>query len=643
MAKRKLKFKTELNQLMDIIIHSLYSHHEVFLRELISNACDAIDKIRFEALTDSKLVGDDSDWGIRIIPDKDAGTLTISDNGIGMSEETVIRELGTIARSGTKAFVEKLKNKEGKNATPDLIGQFGVGFYSAFMVADKVTVISREAGDESAVCWESDGEGSFSISDVEKESRGTDIILHMREGSEKYLESWEIKSLVKRFSDFVEHPIILVTQEEKKDENEDGEDKEKDENKEVELVEKEETVNSRKAIWLRSKGDISDDEYNSFYKHVTHDYTDPLHTIHYSAEGTMEFKSILYIPEKRPMDYYMTEPKPSLQLYVNRVFITDACEHLLPMYLRFVKGVVDSSDLPLNVSREMLQDNPMVRKIQSSLVKRILKELSDLKTKDYDKYCTFFKEFGATLKEGVTRDFDNREKIADLVLFQSTRTDADKYLSLTDYVDQMSEDQESIYYLCGDSVDTMRHSPYLEVFKSRGQDVLLMDEPVDQFFADAMGKYKDKTFKAVDKGELEEGTEDEEISQETEKSYKKLLKYLSKELEDVKSVRLSQRLKESAAVLVAEEGQMNAQMERLMKQFGGPEGQMPTAQRILELNPDHEAVKAMLTLYDENSKSKDIKELGLLFLDQATIAEGSKIKDPAAFSSRVNMLISKMK
>jgi len=339
----------------------------------------------------------------------------------------------------------------------------------------------------------------------------------------------------------------------------------------------------------------------------------------------------------------MTEPKPSLHLYVNRVYITDACEDLLPMYLRFVKGVVDSSDLPLNVSREMLQDNPMVRKIQSNLVKRILKELSDLKTKDYDKYCTFFKEFGATLKEGVTRDFANRDKIADLTLFQSTRTDAGKYLSLTDYVEQMGEDQESIYYLCGESADTMRHSPYLEVFKSRGQDVLLMDEPVDQFFADAMGKYKDKTFKAVDKGELEESKEDEEISKDTEKSYKKLLKYLSKELEDVKSVRLTQRLKESAACLVAEEGQMNAQMERLMKQFGGPDGQMPTEQRILELNPEHAAVKAVLSLYDENPKSKDIKELGLLFLDQATIAEGSKIKDPAAFSNRVNMLISKMK
>ena len=338
----------------------------------------------------------------------------------------------------------------------------------------------------------------------------------------------------------------------------------------------------------------------------------------------------------------MTEPKPSLQLYVNRVFITDACEHLLPMYLRFIKGVVDSSDLPLNVSREMLQDNPMVRKIQSNLVKRILGALAELKEKDYEKYCKFFKEFGATLKEGVTRDFANRDKIADLALFQSTRTESGKFLSLSDYVDQMSEGQENIYYLCGDNVDTMRHSPYLEVFKSRGQDVLVMDEPVDQFFADAMGKYKEKSFKAVDKGELDDGKEDEEISEDLEKSYKKLLKYLSKELEEVKSVRLTQRLKESAACLVAEEGQMNAQMERLMKQFGGADG-MPAAPRILEINPEHDAVKTLLALYEENPKSEDVKELGLLFLDQAVIAEGSKIKDPAAFSRRINMLISKMK
>jgi len=389
MATRKLKFKTELKQLMDIIVHSLYSHREIFLRELISNACDAIDKIRFESLTDSDLAGDDTEWSIRLVPNKDEGTLTISDNGIGMSEETIVRELGTIARSGTKAFLENMKDQKGA-ASPDLIGQFGVGFYSAFMVADKVKVVSRAAGSDSGICWESTGEGDFTVKDADRSGRGTDVILHMREDAENFLEGWELRSLVKRFSDFVEHPIVLVTEEVK----ESDEDSEKDGETET----KEETVNSQKAIWLRAKKDISDDEYNSFYKHLTHDYSDPLHTIHYSAEGTLEFKALLYVPEHRPMDYYMSEPKPHLHLYVNRVFITDACEHLLPMYLRFVKGVVDSSDLPLNVSREMLQDNPMLRKIQSNLVTRVLGDLDKMKSKDFETYSKFFAAFGSTLK-----------------------------------------------------------------------------------------------------------------------------------------------------------------------------------------------------------------------------------------------------
>lgn len=624
MATRKLKFKTELNQLMDIIIHSLYSHKEIFLRELISNACDAIDKIRFESLTDSGLSGDDTAYSIRIEPDAEAGTLTISDNGIGMSEETVIRELGTIARSGTKAFIENVKEQEGK-LSPDLIGQFGVGFYSAFMVADRVTVVSRAAGTESAVCWESSGQGAFTVKDAERETRGTDVVLHLREDAKNYLEAWEIQSLVKRFSDFVEHPIVLVTEEEK-----DGE-----------KTPKEETVNSQKAIWLRAKSEISDDEYAAFYKHLTHDYADPLHTIHYSAEGTLEFKAILYIPENRPMDYYMVEPKPHLHLYVNRVFITEACEHLLPMYLRFVKGVVDSSDLPLNVSREMLQDNPLLRKIQTNLVTRVLGALEDLKTKDYEKYCKFFAAFGATLKEGVTRDVGNREKVADLALFQSTRTEASKLLSLGDYVDQMSEGQDCIYYLSGDNADMLRHSPYLEAFRERGQDVLLMDEAVDPFFADALGSYKGKTLKAVDKGEIDNADESDAIPEETQGAYESLLGNLSETLDEVKQVRLSRRLKESAACLVAEEGEMNAQMERLMAQFGGPQGAPPTL-RILELNPQHDAVKAMLSLYDEAPESEDIGELGRLFLDQATIAEGSRIKDPSAFARRINMLIARM-
>ena len=623
MATRKLKFKTELKQLMDIIIHSLYSHREIFLRELISNACDAIDKIRFESLTDTDLAGDDVDWSIRLVPDADAGTLTISDNGIGMAEETIVRELGTIARSGTKAFLENVQEQKKGGDTPDLIGQFGVGFYSAFMVADRVTVVSRAAGAESAVRWESTGEGSFTVRGAERAGRGTDVILHLREDARNFLEGWEIQSLVKRFSDFVEHPIVLVTEEEKDGESET----------------KEETINSQKAIWLRAKKDVTDEEYSAFYKHITHDYGEPLHTIHYSAEGTLEFKALLYIPEHRPMDYYMVEPKPHLHLYVNRVFISDACEHLLPMYLRFVKGVVDSSDLPLNVSREMLQDNPMIRKIQSNLVTRALGALGEMKTKEYDKYCTFFAAFGATLKEGATRDFANKEKVADLVLFESTRTDPGKFLSLADYVDQMDEGQEAIYYLCGDNIEMLRHSPYIEAFRAKGQDVLLMSEPVDPFFAEALGTYKEKPLKAVDKGDLD-ADEGDAIPEETQGSFEKLLGRLSEAIGEVKSVRLSRRLKESAACLVAEDGQMNAQMERLMKQFGGADA--PDAPRILELNPQHAAVKTLLAMYEKDPDSDDVDELGRLFLDQAIIAEGSRINDPAAFAQRMNRFIARM-
>ncbi len=619
MSARKLKFKTELNQLMDIIVHSLYSHREVFLRELISNASDAIDKLRYEALTDRSLAGADTVWQIKLIPDKEAGTLTISDNGIGMDEETVIRELGTIARSGTKAFLARMK--EGKDpSAPELIGQFGVGFYSAFMVSEKVRVETLAAGEgKTAVSWESAGKGDFVVGETTRDGHGTDVILTLTEDAKAYLEGWELRNLVKRFSDFVEHPIVLVTQEEKDGKQET----------------KEETINTQKAIWLRAKDEIKDEDYANFYKHVSHDFADPLHTIHYSAEGALEFKALLFLPAQRPFDYYTADPKPRVQLYVNRVFITDACENLLPQYLRFVKGVVDSSDLPLNVSREMLQDNPMVRKIESNLVKRILGALDDLKTKEYEKYVKFFQAFGATLKEGVARDYANREKLAALLLFQSTRTEDGKYLTLDDYIGQMPEEQKEIYYLCGDRIGALRQSPYLEVIKDKGQDVLLLDEPVDPFFAESMGEYKGKTFKAIDQGALADAPAVDEAHTQ---AYEKLVKRLSEELEDVKEVRLSSRLRESASCLVADEGQMSAQMERLMKQFGGGGGDAP---RVLELNPDHAAVKAVLALYEKDEKSEDVLELGHLLLDQAVIAEGSKIKDPGAFARRVNLLITK--
>jgi len=618
-AKKRMKFKTELAQLMDIIVHSLYSHREIFLRELISNASDAIDRVRFEALTNKDLAGE-HDWQVRIVPNEGEGTLTVSDNGIGMSAESIARELGTIARSGTKAFLENMKKTENA-ASPELIGQFGVGFYSAFMVADEVTVVSKTIGEEPGVKWTSKGEGSFTIEEVEKDGIGTEITLHMREDAKEYLGKWRIQEIAKRFSSFIEHPIVLVTEEEKDGETETKEDR----------------LNDQKAIWMRAKSEIKEEEYNEFYKHLSHDFSDPAKTIHYSAEGTLEFKALLFLPARRPFDYFMTEPKPSLHLYVKRVFITDACEALLPLYLRFVKGMVDSSDLPLNVSREMLQDNPLLTKIQRNLVTRILAAMAEMKEKEYDDYCSFFKEFGSTLKEGVSRDFANREKLADLLLFESSRTEAGKFLTLSDYVDQMQDDQKEIFYLCGDNIEMLRNSPYLEVFKERGQDVLLMAEPVDPFFVEAMREYKGKQFKAVDKGAVDSDEPETEESKEAEKTYKKLLKFLGKKIEEVKDIRLSRRLKESAACLVADDDQMNAQMARIMKNFG--QGQ--ETPRILELNPDHPAVKTMLALYEENPRNKDVAEYARLFYDQALIAEGSRIKDPAAFAKRVNSLIAR--
>jgi len=621
MSTSKMKFKTELSQLMDIIIHSLYSHREIFLRELISNASDAIDKARFKALTDSGLIAEGEELCITIVPDAAAGTLTLTDNGIGMDRDAVVNDLGTIARSGTKEFLEQLKKS--KETSPELIGQFGVGFYSAFMVAEKVTVRSLTHGAD-AVEWSSTGEGTFTVKECDKSERGTEITLQLREDCKEYMDEWRLRDLVKRFSDFIEHPVQLTTTAPTKD----------DEGKETgETETKTETINTQKAIWLRPKADVSEDEHKEFYRHISHDYNEPLAHIQYAAEGALEFKSLLYLPSKRPQDYYMAEPKPRLHLYVKRVYITDACESLLPGYLRFVKGVVDSADLPLNVSRELLQDNPMIGKIRANLVKRILSTLEKMKKKEYDKYVEFFQQFGGTLKEGVSQDFDNRDRLASLILCESTRTEPGKYLSLDDYVEQMGEDQSEILYLCGDDMGVLRSSPYLEACRAKGQDVLLLAEPIDPFFCEGLSEYKEKKLKAVDAGDLDDGTE---IPEETTKAFSGLLEKLDGLFDELKSVRLSTRLKQSAACLVAGNDHMNAQMERIMRQMSG--GEAPAMERILELNPEHAAVKHLLELHDADAASPAVELLGRVFYDQALIAEGSRIKDPSAFAQRINEL-----
>jgi molecular chaperone HtpG len=620
-APQKMEFKTELKQLLDLIIHSLYTKKEIFLRELISNAADAIDKVRFESLTNTAILEGNSDWKIKLTPDEAAGTLTISDNGIGMSRETVVDNLGTIAKSGTRAFMDNLKKANAQDR-PELIGQFGVGFYASFMVADRVTVLSRMAGDPTdGVKWESDGQGEFTVEPFEKATRGTDVILHLREDAKDFLKPYELRSIVKQYSDFIDHPIVTDIG------------KEKDGSKTVE----EETLNSRKAIWLRPKSEIKQEEYDSFYKQVARDFEAPFKTIHVAAEGAMEFKALMFIPAHRPMDWMMgAQPKAGLDLYVKRVLIQHQCEELLPTYMRFVKGVVDSSDLPLNVSRETLQHNPVLARIKSNVVNRVIKTLEETKSGEYESYLKFYEEFSQLLKEGVGQDFSNRERLADLLLFESTKTEKDKFTTLEQYLTGMTADQTEIFYLIGESKGLIENSPYVESFKAKGQEVLLLTDPIDEYLMSHLSEYKGKKFKAADKGDVKAQSSEEEKKKAEE--FKPLLEAIKGKITEVKDVRLSHRLKESAAVLVADEYAPSAHLERLMKRMGqGSEA--GGFKRTLELNPDHPTVKKLLELQKADANDPKIEAYSRLLLDQATIAEGSPINDPAGFAKRINALI----
>jgi molecular chaperone HtpG len=621
MSAETLQFKTELKQILDIIVHSLYSHKEIFLRELISNASDAIDTLRFQSLTRPELSEGDSDWKIRIIPDANAGTLTVSDNGVGMSKADAVENLGTIARSGTKAFLEALRRADAKDR-PELIGQFGVGFYSAFMVADKVTVVSRAAGAAAAegVRWESDGQGEFSVETVNKPTRGTDVTLHLRPDERDFLKEWKIRELVKTYSDFVEHPVTM--------------DVEAQDDKETKVVE--ETLNARKAIWLRNKSEVTNAEYNEFYKHLTHDFQDPARVIHYAAEGTIEFRALLYVPAHKPYDLVWGDSKRGLHLYIRRVFIMDDCEAMLPPYLRFVRGVVDSPDLPLNVSREMLQQSAPLEKIKSNLTNKVLKSLGEMKNEDADGYAKFFKELGVFLKEGVYHDRANRDQIACLLLVESTKTEPGKFTTLQEYVDRMAPDQKEIYYLVGENRELVETSPHLESFKAGGREVLLFTEPVDEFLVQSLTEFKGKPLKAVDKGELDAAA----VAEEQKERFRPLLDFMREKLTDVKEVRLSNRLKESAACLVADEWAMGSHMERLLQRMGRG-GELPATRRVLELNPDHPAVDAVRRLVEKDKTDPRLEAYCRLLYDEAVVAEGSRVKDPAAFVRRINDLLVK--
>lgn len=618
-----LEFKAELKQLLHLITHSLYSDRDIFLRELISNASDAINKVRFDSLAnDDKLEGN-KDWKIRITPDKDAKTLTISDNGIGMTREEVVANLGTIAQSGTKAFLEAAKQKGSTPSdTPGLIGQFGVGFYSAFMVVDKVTVITRPSGgSQHGTKWESDGQGAYSLDATEKADRGTDVILHLKDDALEYLEPWRLKTLVRKFSDFIEHPVVMDVE------------KEEEEGKKTTS---EETLNRRVAIWLRNKSEVKSEEYDEFYKQISHDTEGPAKVIHYAAEGKHEFKVLAFIPAHRPMSWDYEEQVAGLKLYVQRVLIMDRCEQVLPFYLRFAKGVVDSADLPLNVSREILQQNPLLDTIQKSVVKNILDGLAGMKNVDYDKYLAFYKGLGSVLKEGLGRDWTNREKIADLLLFESANTEAGKFITLADYVEKMPAGQDVIYYLIGETAEQLRSSPYLEAFKAKGYDVLLLTDPIDEFALPGLHEYKGKKLQAADRGELK--ADDAEIAAETREKFASLLGAIKEKITEVSDVRLSQRLTESASCLVADAGAMTAHMERLMQRMG----QNATgAKRVLELNPKNPAVEAARELHSKNAGDERVASYARLFYEQALLAEGSKLTNPAAFAKRLNDLIAR--
>ncbi len=612
-----MEFKAELKQLLHLITHSLYSDREIFLRELISNASDAINKAKFDSLDKDDLLQNDKDWRITIRVDKELNTLIVSDNGVGMSEEEVVKNLGTIAHSGTKAFLERSKEAMASNR-PDLIGQFGVGFYSSFMVADKVTVVTRRIGasENDAVSWTSDGQGTYTLGKTTRARRGTDVILHMKEDARAdFLEPSAIRVLVRKFSDFLEHPVYLENEVTEKDEK-------KWESKQI---------NSSKAIWLRSKSEVTKEEYEEFYKQVGSDFEPPAKIIHYTGEGFAEFRVLLFIPKKRPYDFEFYDPKFGPRLYVQRVLIMENCEQLLPPYLRFVKGVVDCPDLPLNVSREILQDNTTIQKIRKDLTKEILKALRDFKSSEPENYQKFFAELGPIFKEGVRIDHENKEKILELMLFESLLGESGKPTDLPEYVGKMPEEQKDIYHLGAESREVALGSPTLEAFKKKGIDVLFMLDPVDQFILPYLHEYKGKKFVAADQGEIP-GLE--AVSKDEEEAYSGFLDKWKEWVPTLGKARLSARLEESPACLVSEEGQASAHMERLLKRMGRTDS-MPPQERTIELNPRHPFVKAMKDLFKNDPASEKLSDSARVLVDLATIAEGGKVENPSRLVKKV--------
>jgi molecular chaperone HtpG len=635
-SKETLGFQTEARQLLHLMIHSLYSNREIFLRELISNASDAVDKLRFKALADDSLYEGDADLKVVIDIDKEAKTISISDNGIGMTREEAVEHLGTIAKSGTAQFLEQLTGDQKHDS--HLIGQFGVGFYSAFIVANQVEVLTRAAGASAgeAVRWESHGEAEFSIESIEKASRGTTVVLHLKDDAEEFLDEYRIRSVVKKYSDHISIPVQMIKPEMPSME----EDDEKDDKTETgaEKAPEYETVNLATALWTRSRKDVKEEEYQEFYKHVSHDFQDPLTWSHNKVEGKLEYTSLLYIPGKAPFDMWQREAAHGLKLYVQRTFIMDDAEQFLPLYLRFVKGVVDSNDLSLNVSREILQKDAAVESMRSALTKRVLDVLDKLAKNEPEKYATFWAEFGQVLKEGPSEDFANREKIARLFRFSTTETDKpEQDQSLEQYVERMKEGQDKIYYIAAENFNTAKNSPHLEVFRKKGIEVLLMYDRIDEWLMGHLMEFDGKRFQDVARGALDLGSMDDEAEKEEQEKLATENEDLVKRVKDslaerVEEVRITNRLTESPACLVVGEHDMGAQMRRIMEAAGQ---HLPESKPIMELNVEHPLVQKL----DREADEARFAELAAVLFDQANLAAGGQLDDPANYVHRLNKLL----
>ena len=633
--KETLQFKTEVQQLLNLIINSLYSNKDIFLRELVSNASDAIDKLRFRAQTEPEILGDDTEFKIKITPDGIKQTIEISDNGIGMTYNEVMENIGTIAKSGTAAFLEAISSTQQQDTlTPELIGQFGVGFYSSFIVADKVSLLTRSAGEDKATLWESHGDGTYTIEEATKRSRGTTITLHLKKKEKDetdYTEEWTIRRIVKEHSDFVSYPVVMdVEKDEPIPEAEQLLDKEgKPVGKTTRKVMREETLNSMKAIWIKDKKDVTQEEYEEFYKHLSHDWNPPLTQLHMKLEGVTEYHALLYIPSQMPFDLFNPEHKHGINLYCKRVFIMDDCEDLMPEYFRFVKGVVDAPDLNLNVSREILQQDKLVRNIRKNLVKKLLELLGNMEKETYEK---FYKEFGAILKIGIHTDSENRDKIARLARYQTTKSDG-KMISLTDYIANMKAEQKDIYYITGENMTSLLNSPHLEKLKEKDLEVLLMADPIDEWVVQSLTEFEGKSFKSAEKGDLDIDKVDDSKKEE----FNALFGFIKSRLESkIKEVVPSTRLKDSASCLSGNAYDMSAYMEKILRSTGQ---KAPEVKRVLELNMEHSLVAKIKAIYDKDRDNPLLNDYSDLLYDMAVVSEGGKLDNPSRFTKMVGDLM----